>query len=514
MEDKNFDEKMKDIEREIDTAIDQLFVDKTTGAETDFESFEPQEEPPQEEKAAPEPEESEVPMQRESAETNIHQPLLEELETLKSRVEKFLEWGVTDKALDNVSGTVDKIQHAFAENKFIDSVTRMVSDVLNFLKEDPESHLNEMVEFLGNSFSAIQNLLKSESDEGGNSEEIFNSINSQFSSISSMLTFDIPKIELEERFAMPGEEQAPSEEPETKTEIESPQPEEGEEVQEEKAAEEHALDMAFIDLEEPLEKGEEEEEKEEETIPTEQIFEEAETEILEVEEEEAEAEAIAEEREEEIPSMTTFKTFSDIVSEFSSALKKAENDFYQSNNILELSGRISTEIETLVNSTDKLLSAMSYGVPPDADIKQLQKTVEEINNDFKVLEGLIGAEREFVAKEIVPVLVGRKMLGLHSEFVKNIYSVSREQESAIKQKGLIIIKGEEIPFTDLLDEMGETSNNSNKRIVIVENPKGKRALLVDRVMKRRFALVSDIGESGVQKNAKFYFAEEIPVYEL
>ena len=546
MDDKNFDEKMKDIEREIDSAIDQLFVDKISEASQDFEAYELQQEKPLEEEvvAGAEKEEEKVSaVSDEAQKAEEGEAAFRELDTLKSRIEKFLEWGVTDKALDNVANAIQKISHDFQENKFIESVTNMISDVLNFLKENPDSHLKEMVDFLMYAFGSIPKLIKSDK-EGADPDEIFNAVNAQFSSISSMMTFDIPKIELEERFTIPEEEAIPEEASEVETATattvteektdQPPQPleeQEGEAAQE--AEEESALDMAFVDLEEPIAEGEPPVEELSPETAQEEIVEEG----LEEKEEETVGEVHVEEREaegmetveveeiEEVEELVVppvgaeeplfrYKTFKDIADELTLALKKVENSFFQTNNILDISGRLSTEIESLVSITDKLISVISYGMPTDSDVKQLQKTVAEINEDYKVLAGFFEQSEGLKAEEIVPVIVGRKMVGLLSSAVKNIYAISSAQEASIKQKGHIKIKGEEIPFIDLLEIFGETSESHNKRVVIMEGPDGQKAVLVNRVMKRRFALVSGIGEQDVQKNARFYFAEEIPVYEL
>ena len=541
MEDKNFDEKMKDIEREIDSAIDQLFVDKISEANHDLEDYELQPEKTLEEAiTGVEKDAKSSSVTEEVPEKKGKEAVFQELDTLKSRVEKFLEWGVTDKALDNVANTIRKIGQNFQENKFIESVTNMVSDVLNFLKENPESHLKEMVDFLTYAFGSIPKLVES-GKEGIDPDETFNAINVQFSSISSMMTFDIPKIELEESFAIPEKEtaeevskkEAGEETESTAAEDETPRRqfmEEERDLQkaEKKAEEESELDMAFVELEEPITEEEpvEEplqgkvvlkeglkagfEEKEEETIASEAKPEGKEPEkTKEIVEEEVE-ELVVPAVEAEKP-LFRYKTFKDIADELSLALKKVENSFFQTNNILDLTGRLSTEIESLVSMTGKMTS---YGMPTDSDVKQLQRTVAEINNDFKVLSGFFEQNESLKAEEIVPVIVGKKMVGLLSSTVKNIYAISSAQEADIRQKGAIKIKGEEIPFVDLLEIFGETSESPNKRMVIMEGPDGKKAVLVNRVMKRRFALVSGIGEQDVQKNARFYFAEVIPVYEF
>ncbi len=539
MDDKNFDEKMKDIEREIDSAIDQLFVDKISEAGRDFEAYELQEEKTLEEEVGAGAEDKgkeKAAAVSEETQKEEGEAVFQELDTLKSRIEKFLEWGVTDKALDNVTSAIKKINQDFRENKFVESVTNMVTDVLNFLKENPESHLKEMVDFLMYAFGSIPKLIKSDK-EGVDPDEIFNAVNAHFSSISSMMTFDIPKIELEERFTIPGEEsiqeeagEAETVSPGTEEKTDQSQPLEGEEGEiAEKAEEESALDMAFVDLEEPISEGESVEGPSPEEIAREEIAEEG----LEVEEkaveevqleekETEEMETVVEEEVEElvVPPVETeeplfrYKTFKDIADELTLALKKVENSFFQTNNILDISGRLSAEIESLVSITDKLISVISYGMPTDSDVKQLQKTVADINEDYKVLTGFFEQSESLKAEEIVPVIVGRKMVGLLSSAVKNIYAISSAQEASIKEKGHIKIKGEEIPFIDLLEIFGETSESPNKRVVVMEGSDGQKAVLVNRVMKRRFALVSGIGEQDVQKNARFYFAEEIPVYEL
>jgi len=521
MEDKSFDEKMKDIEREIDSAIDQLFVDKIAETKSDFEAFEPQQEIVLDQEVAEEKlaeAEKGKKEEKKKAETLPSLPehpsedilakdetesVSQDLETLKSRVEKFLEWGVTATALDNVLQAIQKIRRDFVENKFVDSVSHMITDVLGFLKENPESHLKEMVDFLVNAIGATQRIIKSEKEEGIDAGEVFNSINAQFSSVSSMLTFDIPKIDLEERFAIPSEEEAEhsSEETGVKEEVEVESP--------------TSPEIGLVDL--GAHEEEKKYEKKETVIETKEAEKESEehgfAQVAMVEEETAEAIVQGEsDRTETIPA---FKTFNQIVSEFSKALKDIEGNFYKKNNVLALIGKLSAEMDTLLNITEKFASTVSYGVPSDNDTQQLQKNVNEISRDFRMLSSVFDDQKSLRTEEITPIMIGRKMMGLFSTSVKNIYSVSDEQASRIKQKGNLSIKGEEIPFIDLLEKFGETSSgNPNKRIVVVENLGEKKALLVSRVMKRRFALISDLEESEIQKNAKFYFSEEIPIYEI
>ncbi len=182
------------------------------------------------------------------------------------------------------------------------------------------------------------------------------------------------------------------------------------------------------------------------------------------EKETEEMETVVEEEVEElvVPPVVTeeplfrYKTFKDIADELTLALKKVENSFFQTNNILDISGRLSAEIESLVSITDKLISVISYGMPTDSDVKQLQKTVADINEDYKVLTGFFEQSESLKAEEIVPVIVGRKMVGLLSSAVKNIYAISSAQEASIKEKGHIKIKGEEIPFIARIIAVADT----------------------------------------------------------
>ena len=510
MKDLENDGKIKDIEKEIDNAIDQLFVDKIPSESSSQEEIQPEEKfsmdmedvkselieegKGEEEKAEVSPEEGLV-SQDETGD------FLEEIDSLKEKVKKFLEWGVTGKALDNIQEGTRKIKDEYPKNKLIDSVTRMMSDILDFLRQNPDSHLNEMVDFLISAFGALEKLIRSDKDREIDGEGVFNSINAQFSTVSSLLTFEIPNIELEESFSVPGSEVTPAaESDEDSGKDETIEPAEIEEVKDGT----DIVDMTFLEpekVEEPFQ---------------EEISEDS---VEKLKGEKKVWESLEAEQPPETPAVgmeVQNKNFETLLMDFSQALKEAQKAYFLANNILDVANKLSTEIDALVAITNRFMAIVSTGIPSDKDLKQLQAVVNEINRDFGSLSNSIGTiDRESQkVTEIIPVTVGRKMIGLPSQSVEKVYAISQKQEKQFKENGFVKIKDNKLPFMDLLSEFGEVSKVPDKRVVVMETPVGKKAILVDKVLKKRFALVSEIGHPDLPKMAKFYFAEEMPIYEI
>jgi len=501
--------KIKDIEKEIDSAIDQLFVDKTSPQRPASDVLKATEESISEREEA-EPSQVSIKEKGEKEEDALSQ----KIKTLQSKVGAFTEWGVTHAALEKVSSGVKEISETFSENRLVESVTRMLSEVFDFLEKNPESHVQELVNFVLSAFSSLKMLIRPEKEGGLDPEEVFNSINSQFSQISSLLTFDIPKIELEKSFSIPGVPEEGEETPEEKTE-EIPEIEEetGEELEGNKPEEEKPLEDK--DKTASLEMGF--------AAPSEATEKELEMEEIEVSEEEGaleKDEEIIEEKEILIPghkeSIPIYKNFHDITDELSVALKRMERDFFESNSILGLTEKLSIEIDTLDTLSNRFMAVISKGIPSENNLKQVQKAVSEIRKDFKTLSNFLGPEElgKFKVEEIVPVVVGKSMIGLLSHSIGNIYSISKRQEQKFRGERHVKINDESIPFVDLLEELEEMSENPNKRLIVVNAPQGKKAVLADKVLKRRFALVSESKVPDSLKIARFFFTEEIPVYEI
>jgi len=500
--------KIKDIEKEIDSAIDQLFVDNTSPQRPASDLLKATEESISEREET-EPSQVSIKEKVEKEEDS----LLQKIKTLQSKVGAFTEWGVTHAALERVSSGVKEISGAFSENRLVESVTRMISEVLDFLEKNPESHIQEMVDFLLSALNSIKMLVRPEKEGGLDPEDIFNSINSQFSQISSLLTLDVQKIELEENFSMPGVPEEGEETPGGKTEGNAEVEEEtGEELVGKKPEEEKPLEGK--DKTASLEMGF--------VAPSKAAEEELEMEEIEVLKEEGaleKAEEIHEEKGILMPgyeeSTPVYKSFHEITDELSVALKRMERDFFESNSILGLTEKLSIEIDTLYTLSNRFMAVISKGIPSENNLKQVQKAVSEIRKDFKILSNFLGPEElgKFKVEEIVPVVAGKSMIGLLSHSIGNIYSISKRQEQKFRKERHVKINDEIIPLVDLLEELGEMSENPNKRLIVVNAPQGKKAVLADKVLKRRFALISESKAHDSLKIARFFSTEEILVYE-
>lgn len=531
MKDDNVDEKLKDIEREIDHAIDQLFVDQTSSKKSTPEILKSDETTTLSE----EKEQSQDMSTRVAEDEKMEETTSEEagvdtgneysqiIGTLQSKVEAFAEWGVTDTALEKILSGIKEIKEAFSENRFIESVVGMITEVLEFLRKNQTSHVKELVEFLVSAFNSLKMFIQPRREEGAPAdEEVFNAINSQFSGISSLLTFDIDTIELEEVYTIPEEDKG-----EQKLVREVSEGPAGE-VQTEGGSEETQeanTTTESQDGEASFTKSEKASHEEVKKFKTEE-----ETDTLEMkatERQEAEPalelpeEGASEKTQEEITiSKETlsapFAKFHELTNELAATLQQMKKAFFEANAISEIMEKLSTEVDTLNTLTNRFTAVTASGTPPENDLKSLQKSVSEIGDDFETLANLLSPEemRQLEVGEVVPVVVGKKMVGLNSQSIGMIYSISQSQENRFRNKGSINLGGEEIPFIDLFEEYSEISANPNKRLIIVDTDQGKKALLSDRVLKRRFALISRSEVHHALRSAKFFFTEEIPVYEV
>ncbi len=537
MKDFEDDEKIKDIEKEIDNAIDQLFVDKTSPVSLDEEgtvdasdSGMKKEEEPAIEEVREAGEGTSLLEDEAISKEEDTEKLSREIEKLKQKVERFLEWGVTDKALDNISKGIEDIRGTVDGDKFVESVSRMIHDVLEYLKNDQETYIKEMVDFLTNAFGALERLVKYvKKDEDGNAEDVFNAINEQFSTISSKMTFDIPQIELEETFAGPQVEQ---EEKEEETEEENV----AKGKVEEKVKEDHDETEMITDEQEEEEIIELEEQvpgeqgiqggEPEPTVEKDQELELAFVEAEKFVEKETYGESIppkmvkevrAEEQKTDTPSLQPLeRKFSDIVEELRLVYREVEKSFFSANALYDLAGKLSNEMDELSMMVNRFVAISSAGVPSEKELNSLQNTVNKLHGDFDTLSKIVGTKEEesLTVEEVVPVIIGKRMVGLPASMIKNVFAITERQEAIFKEKGFVTFKNEKVLLIDLLGEYGEVSRNREKRLVLVEDTAGnKKVLLVDRVLKRRFALVSQEKATDLPRKAKFYFAEEIPIYE-
>ncbi len=554
MKDEDLEEKLKDIEKEIDSAIDQLFVDKVAEeppAQAMMDMGPETSTPEEESSAGPTSEaldnEVEPAKPEDAGETGITEKYSDVIDTLQSKVEAFTEWGVTDVALEKILSEIHEIKNAFGERKLLASVVSMITEVLNFLKENPTSHVPELVEFLSNALNAIKKLIHSADETSPEDKELYDAINTQFSEISTLLTFDIDTIELEERFALPGDEGEKLEETESKENIEpidlgihgsaetSQKETAAQEMEESGESEEKGerekivnLSMSFL---EPTDREAEVLEGDEGAAPEKEQAEALDVGIFDMKKvpsetslDEVEARGSVETAEGErqpippasVVASSPIEKFHELTDELRETFKSVEKVFFESHTIPELMEKLTVAMEALKSHTNRLLTVKSAGVQSENELKQLQNTVSELRDDFESLSELLAPEgiNQFNVEEIVPVVVGKKMVGVSTKGIGQIYSISKTQEEKFLREGKITLKGESIPVVNLFEEFAEVSQNPNKRLIVVNGTNGSRALLADKVLKRCFALVS--GEPGAHdvRTVKFYVVEEIPLYEI
>jgi len=528
MKDREKDEKMKVIEEEIDSAIDQLFVDKTIPSqETETRESMPEdsreisasEAVPSIEKPETQEGETSIAFKKEADHENEKiEKYVQIIAGLKKRVEKFIEWGVTDSALENIREGILKIGDQFAENKMVVSAVRMVTEVLDFLEKNQEMHLREMVEFVTDAFGSLEKLIQADKGEGNASEEVFDTLNSQFSKISTLMTFEIPKIELDEDISgiASGEDHkkdetqddVPEEIEHKHVEVADEEAEKVKEVVEEKfettptiSENDDILEMTFLgaDSEEEIFLEKEQEKKPETKTETQKL---------------EKKEGVPEDSRKDLPGMGNFEN---LIREITGSLKEMERMFFLARDIPEIAGKLSTEIVTLSEVVTRITAEISSGIFSEKDLKELQETAKKIQTDFNLLSRSISidpnVDDKIKIEEVMPVIVGKKTVGFLAQEVQKVYAITPKQEQLFKEKRFISLKGEKIPFVDLLSEYGEFSANPDKRVVIIENRDGIKGVLVDKVLKKRFAFVYKEGPE-LLKIVKFYFSEEIPLYGM
>lgn len=500
------DKKIEKIEKEIDSAVDKLFVDTSS---PDFPTKGPEtsrsdkgtihgKEPGMHVQGKIEAEGEQTALNE--LEAGERQDVLQKIMILQSNVKAITEWGVTESAIRKISLGMEEIRGAMSGNKLVASISRMVLDVLDFLDKNPELYVQELADFLVNALQSLKLLIKPYSMKSQDPQEIFDSLNEHFIKVSSMLGFNIPNVELEE-----GDREA----------IDSGKYEKKKNLEE--SQEREVLDLGEA-LAEPAVKDkksllpnkniEEREVGMDEFMPEENQPKTPEKRI--------EEEPMVEPGGEIMGNVPIYKRFHEIVDDLSAEIRRVEKSFFKTKLVLDLMKKLTTEIDSLNTLTKRFIDAATPGAPTDTVLKQFQKSVFEFKDDFKILSEILGPEEleNLKVEEIIPAIVGKRKIGIPSQSVKTIYSISQRQEKKFEEEGHVNINGKAVPLIDLIKEFSQKSTNLNKRLIFLDSIHGERALLVDKVLKRRFALISRSTDIDSFKMARFLFTEEIPVFEI
>jgi len=174
------DEKLKNIQLEIDEAIDNLFVDKSAAEQKintpPFQQFEFA----TEEKSVLTDENEREPLflnekitdntdtfkpeysiepPPETAQALSHDNLEQTINDIIAKITALSEWGITEKAVEKISGDVKKLTEKINENKPAVAITGMIMEVLKFFKENPDIPNADLLKFLTGGFSSLKLLL-------------------------------------------------------------------------------------------------------------------------------------------------------------------------------------------------------------------------------------------------------------------------------------------------------------------------------------------------------------------
>jgi hypothetical protein len=527
MENEKTDEKLKNIEKEIDSAIDKLFVDKIGSEEKIDEILSEQPEPFLEKEISPAddtPEEPIVLNEKILEDENIPSPEFAEqeskpepaagalneyeqtIEKINTKITALSEWGITKNAVDKILNDIAALSEKIRENKLAFAVSGMITDVMTFFRNNPESPEPDLIKFLSEGFSALKSLLAS-GDESNEPEDIFATINDQFSGISSKLTIDIPKIEMDSSLIEGNKFNEDIIEPSEENKSIQLEPAEiaansSQDSPEEKKENDDALslDMSFIDPDLPDESAAEITPSHEESIESAGNI----------------PLPVQPKKDTEVPA----SYYKNMLKEITQSVRSIQKESFLIQEVIEFTEKLFVEIESLETLTNKFMAAMATGIPAQNNLKQLQDSVSDLSEDFQIFSQIVGkrdGEDTFRAEEITPVVVGGRMIGLLSESIDHLYSITPQQEKIFRKTGYVSLNSAKIPFVDLIEELGETSENKNKRLLVIDTPKGRRALLADKILKKRFAFTNVSSSSSSEEYiqiARFFLTEEIMVYKI
>ncbi len=525
------DDTLKDVEREIDHAIDQLFF----GESSEMPPAEPTAILPEKESAEPASENEDGTggfadqaegdkVAEKVAEKELvspAKPYLEIMESLQRKVRAMSEWGVTEAAIDKIITGMDEIHGAFHQDPQVREVVEMVAEILTRLKENPESQNGDLVNFLLDAFGFIKELIETKKElRGVREKEIFERIHERYVNLSKKIvsdegsskrkSLDSQDVGREERPSWLEqtalrEEIPPRETP--GTDIHATVPERSEAGKEDIIN----LDLELLEPEFPKPAQTQEKSVEGATSALSQELPDRAEQHAKAAEKMGEGE-IGEQKGplQKVP-VDGLHTVTEMLSETLYAVKKA---LWETKGIRNLTEILAIEIVEMNKICERVAKkAMDSAVRSDAErlIRALKKTQMEFVQLSNLLDPVSSQGVEMEA--VIPVAVGKKVVALRERFVDAIYSITREQEKRFREKGTISLKGERLPFVDLMEEFHEVSSHSDRHLVIVMAKEGKRALLVDKILKRRVAVLARSDSPETPRNARIYIEEEMPMFE-
>jgi len=404
--------------------------------------------------------------------------------------------------LSDVKGLAEKIH----KNKLAFAVTGMVTDVLTFFRQNPGAAPDpDLITFLSSGLSSLKALLEPKSGEARDPEETFSIINEQFSVVSSKLTLDIPKIEID----LPLNEYDPGKgiigPDEGNIQVESGAGQEGIRTSGEKSdqlvdlppkrAEKSydvvSLDTTLIASDLPAKSK---------TMP---LSDEGKASLPPAESRKADA--------------GPFSYYKNMLKEISSTVNSMEKESFLIQGTLGITEDLTVKIKSLATLTNRFMAVVSTGIPPNKDLKHLQDAVSAISADFETFLQIAGKKDDIAYKveEITPVVVGRRMIGVLSEAIVHLYSITPQQEKKFREAGYVGLNGAQVPFIDLMEKFSETPASTNKRLIITYTSGAKKALLVDKVLKKRFVFTNASSSvEGPIRTGRFFMTEEIMIYKL
>ena len=538
VEEERLDDMLEGVEKEIDLAIDQLFVDESP----EMLSAQPTAPPTRlEEREQKRGEDTSEAVTAETggadkqimegyneaeAKTQKADPYLHILEPLRHKVRAFTEWGVTEAALDKVMNGMDEIRKAFTRDDTIQKVVEMVTEILTHLRENPVLENGDLVNFLLSAFDFIKRLIETPLVQRGPSEKkTYDEIHARFLNLTSRLMSEIGKSD--EREAVPrqykkkGEGSPPWLErtdiwetsshpgptkgstPQIKTEG-GPDTEDEEIInlgldalatESKESHEEPKFAMGDSRVSSPV-SVETEPDVKRENLPHKNI-------------KGAKPPTTIEKK-------TSIEGLHALTTAFEETLREIKRAFLENMALKDITEKLAIEIAELDNLCERVGEKGGGDSHRRDDVRMLEKIVTEIQEDFSRLTLILGSEsgKDMRIEAVIPVVVGKKVIAIREASFEAVYSITREQEKQFREKGTVPLKNELLPFVDLIEEYREVSSNPDRRLVIVKGKGGKRSLLVDRVLKRRYAMMDRGSTPNALGNAKIYRSEEMPVYEV
>ena len=507
MDDAYIEKNLEDVEEEIDSAFDQLFVGtippepqaKIRRADAGDSSVSRDE--------AIKGDSSRLEGETERAESikeirgSSHEKYERLIDKLSQNVTAFKEWGVTEAAIEKVLSGVNEIRKAYAHDAKLKGIISMVIHILEILKKNPTVHERELIAFIVGALDNLKELIQLKEKGDSLDADVLNILKTNYSKVLSLLSYTVPGSS-EPKGVSPEKEKVEGAESAKETEERKIQ----------NQTEEEIVDLGASLSEPKSEFREKTAQYELETFAPEKFVPEFHEENLKPEQR-GEKQDIASQDQKGF--MFPPENLNSFIDELFKLIQRLQRTFFETHSIIEIVRKLYVDVDKFKNLLNRILPDIPDSLFLRDNTEELHDLFLNLKNELGVLLRLIDpkTEEEFEIEEIAPVFVGKKVIGIRSQNFEIAYSITQEQEKRFKEKGFINLKGERIPFVDLIREYRETSITSDKRLLILNFRQGKKALLVDRILKKRFALIAKSEKSGAMKVARFYTVEEVPIYE-